>query len=71
MSRMPTGTALAPDAARIFPSRGARWSPPHWNANEHDLGAVFVALGNFVRDARERALDGGGIKDDGGFRHGN
>jgi len=22
-----------------------------------------------VRDARERALDGGGVEDDGGFRH--
>ena len=22
-----------------------------------------------MRDARERALDGGGIEDDGGFRH--
>jgi hypothetical protein len=29
----------------------------------------FIALGNLVRDARERALDGGGVEDDGGFRH--
>ena len=39
------------------------------NADQRDLRAVLVALGNLVRDARERALDGGGVKDDGGVRH--
>ena len=43
--------------------------PARGNADEHDLRADFVALGDFVRDARERALDRDGIEDDGGFRH--
>ena len=39
------------------------------NADQHEVGAGFVALGDFVRDARQGALDGNGVEDDGIFRH--
>jgi hypothetical protein len=39
------------------------------NADQNNFPADFVALGNLVRDAREGALDGDGVEDDGGFRH--
>src|SRR5690349_7794673 len=40
------------------------------NANKHDVRADFIALADFVGDAGESALDGGGVEDDGRFRHG-
>jgi len=45
--------------------------PAFGNADQHDVRADFIALGDFVRDAGERALDRNGIEDDGGFRHGS
>ena len=39
------------------------------NADQHDVRADLVALGDLVRDAREGTLDGQGVEDDGGFRH--
>ena len=40
------------------------------DADEDDFTAFFVALGDFVSDAGQRPLHGGGIQDDVGFRHG-
>ncbi len=66
---MPTGTGSFQISERIFPSRNASDVAHERNADQHDFRAGLVALGDFVRDARERALDGGGVEDDGGFRH--
>ena len=40
------------------------------DANEDHVRAGLVALGNFVGDAGQGALDAEGVQNDGGFRHG-
>jgi hypothetical protein len=64
------------DGHRLFPDFGQNVPQPprerhtaRGNADEDDVRADFVALGNFVSDARERALNRDGVEDDGGFRH--
>ena len=60
---------VVPDAGKNFREPRRQMIAADRNADEHDLGTVLVALGDLMRDARERALDGGGVEDDGGFRH--
>jgi hypothetical protein len=67
-SRMPTGNGAARFREQHAQPLGQDIAPT-LNADQHDLRAVFVALGDFVGDAREGALNGGGVEDEGGFRH--
>lgn len=64
------------DRHGLFPDFGQKVAQPprkrhaaRGDADQHDLGTDLVALGNFVRDACERALHCGGIEDDSRFRH--
>jgi len=41
-----------------------------WNAHQYNLCTRLVTLGDLMRDARERALDGVRVEDDAGFRQG-
>src|SRR5664280_864864 len=63
------GNGQFPDFRQNFSKPECELVAHERNTHQHDLRADFVALGDLVRDARERALDGGGVKDDGGFRH--
>jgi hypothetical protein len=55
---MPDRHGVVPDAGKNFRKPRRQMIAADRNADQRDLGAVFVALGNLVRDARERALDG-------------
>jgi hypothetical protein len=57
---------LREQAAQFF----REWNTAALNSHEDNLAAGFVALGDFVRYARQGALDGLGVQDDGGIRHG-
>ena len=70
-SRLPVGHRLAPDAGQQRAQALRQRHPAALDADQHHLAAGFVALGNFMRDAGQGALDGGGVQDEGGFRHGD
>jgi len=64
------------DRNRLLPDIGKNFAQPpgqvvtaHGNADKHDGRSAFIPFGDFVRDAGERALDCGGVEDDGGFSH--
>jgi hypothetical protein len=61
---------LTPDAAEQSGQAFCQGHAAALDAHEDDVAADIVAFVNLVRDARERTLDGGGVEDDGGFRHG-
>jgi hypothetical protein len=56
---------LIPDAGQYCAQTLGQWDTAALDAHQHDLGAGFVALGDFVCDARQGAVDGGGVEDDG------
>ena len=64
------GHGQLPDLRENFSEPERQLVAHKWNARQNNLRAGLVVLGDLVRDARERALDGGGVEDDGGFRHG-
>src|SRR5271170_529687 len=70
------GNVETADRNILFPDFRKNFSEPlcerhaaGGNPDEHDFGAVLVALGDFMRDARERALNRVGVEDDVRFRH--
>ena len=60
---------VVPDAGESLCESGREVVAANGNAYQHHVVAIFVALGNFMRNAREGALDRRGVEDDGGFRH--
>ena len=66
---MPTGTACRQMFGEDFAQPFGQMVAAHRNAGQDHFQTVFIALGNFVRNAGERALHRGGIENDGGFSH--
>ena len=60
---------VAPDAGEQLAHALGQRHAAALDADQHDISADLVTLGDFVRDACQRPLDGRGIQDDGGFRH--
>ena len=60
---------VAPDAGEQRAETPGKENAAALDADDRHLRAGVVALGDLVRDAGERALDGGGVEDEGGFRH--
>jgi hypothetical protein len=64
-------SGVVPDAGKDLAEQLRERHAAALDADEHDFAAGFIALGDFVRDAGERALDCLGIQDDVGIRHGD
>jgi len=65
------GDRLGPDFRKDFAEPFGQMVATHRNTGQNHFCAVFIAFGNFMRNPGQRPLDGGGIKDDTGFRHGS
>jgi hypothetical protein len=71
------GDIKAADRDRMFPNIGEQFAEAFRQgvaaggyADEDNASRDFIALGDFVGDAREGTANRGGIQDDGGIRHG-